>query len=139
MNPKLASTSEWGDSDSNGYTNRAPGRRDATFTAEGKYDYGLQTFSLFMPGDRVKSVLWINPALVSPQPVVPAAYWDFPFSLCSEFNMTVNMDSQEVIGWTSSWGADGIFYAPGQTANRDYQGQPAAPAEALPVTGGSIG
>lgn len=111
---KLASTSEWGDSDSGGYTNRAAGRKDGTFTSNGVYDTTDEAFDLFSPGDIVKSVLWLNDT---------SLYWDFPRSLNSEFNLTVNIDTEEVIGWTSSWGADGIYYHPGQSG---------APSETLP-------
>jgi len=110
VNPTLASSNEWGDSDSAGYTNRSSGRRDATFTAEGKYDTSDIVYDIFAPGDIAQSTLWMayqeDPAI--------AIYWDFPRALNSEFSMTVNIDTEEVIGWTSSWGADGIFYRPGQ-------------------------
>jgi hypothetical protein len=106
VNPKLASTSEWGDSDSAGYTNRAAGRKDATFNGEGKYDTTDDVFDLFMPGDNAACVLKMNSVL----------YWNFPRALCSDFNLTVNIDSEEVIGWTSGWGADGAFYRPGESA-----------------------
>lgn len=105
VNPTMASSSEWGDSDSSGYTNRAAGRRDATFDAEGKYDTNSEQFDLFVPGDIVICVLWLNNS---------SLYYDFPRALCSDFSLTVDIDSEEVIGWTSSWGADGIYYFPGQ-------------------------
>jgi len=105
VNPTLATKSEWGDSDCDGYTARAAGRRDATFTSEGKYDTTNEVWDLFQPGDVAISVLWMNAAL----------YWDFPRSLCDDFNLTVNVDTEEVIGWTAGWGADGIYYYPGQS------------------------
>ena len=106
VNPKLASTSEWGDSDSAGYTNRAAGRRDATFTAEGKFDTSDEVFDLFQPEDIAIAVLWMNATTL---------YWDFPRALCNDFNLTVNIDTEEVIGHTSTWGADGQFFYPGQS------------------------
>lgn len=114
VSPKLATSSEWGDSDSAGYTNRAPGRKDATFTAEGVYDTAVQSFTLFQPGDILKCVLWMD---------ATSLYWVFPRALNSEFQLTVNIDSEEVEAWSSSWGADGIFYYPGQSG---------ASAETLP-------
>lgn len=48
-------------------------------------------------------------------------YWYFPRVLCTEFSLTVDIDTEEVIGWTSSWGADGIFYFPGQTGTQSGQ------------------
>ena len=105
VNPTLASTNEWGDSDSEGYTNRAAGRRDATFTAEGKYSTTDEQFDLFQPEDVAIAVLWMNRTDL---------YWDFPRALCNDFSMTINIDSEEVIGWVSGWGADGIYYYPGK-------------------------
>ena len=104
VNPKLASSSEWGDSDSAGYTNRCGGRKDATFTSEGKYDTTDEVWDLFQPDDTCIAVLWMNGTL----------YWDFPRALCSDFSLSVNVDTEEVIGWTASFGSDGIFYYPGQ-------------------------
>lgn len=115
VNPKLASKSEWGDSDSGGYTNRAAGRRDATFNAEGKYDTSDEVFDLFMPEDVALAVLWMN---------ATSLYWQFPRALCDNFSLSVNIDTEEVIGWTSSWGADGIYYYPGQAG---------APVKTLPA------
>lgn len=114
VSPKLASSSEWGDSDSAGYTNRAAGRKDATFTAEGVYDTAVEVYDLFQPGDIVHTVLWMD---------ATSLYWDFPRALNSEFQLTVNIDTEEVEAWTSSWGADGIFYYPGAAG---------APADTLP-------
>lgn len=106
VNPKLASSSEWGDSDSGGYTNRSAGRKDATFNSEGKYDTTDEIFDLFMPGDTVVAVLWMD---------ATSLYWDFPRALCNDFSMVINIDTEDVIGWTAGWGADGIFYYPGQS------------------------
>ena len=103
VNPTLATSNEWGDSDSGGYTNRSAGRKDATFNAEGKFDTSDEVWDLFQPGDTVIAVLWMNATL----------YWDFPCALNNDFNLVVNIDSEEVIGWTSAWGSDGIWYAPG--------------------------
>lgn len=103
VNPKLANTNEWGDSDSAGYTNRSAGRRDATFNCEGKFDTTDEVYDLFQPEDIAATLLYMSATL----------YWNFPRALNMEFSLTVNVDSEEVIGWQSSWGADGIFYRPG--------------------------
>jgi hypothetical protein len=105
VNPTLASSSEWGDSDSSGFTCRAAGRKDATFTAEGKYDSSDEVFDLFMPEDIAIAVLWMNNSDL---------YWDFPRAMCTDFNLTVNIDTEEVIGWSANFGADGVFYYPGE-------------------------
>ena len=114
VNPTNATGSEWGDSDSAGYTNRAAGRRDSTFTAEGKYDTSDEVFDLFVPGDILIATLWMD---------ATSLYWDFPRALCQDFNLTVDIDTEEVEAWTSAWGADGIFYRPGQAG---------APSRTLP-------
>ncbi len=100
----LDSSDEWGDSCSAGYTNRAAGRRGATFDAEGKYQSNDEVFDLFAPGDIAIAVLWLD---------ATATYYDFPRALCSDFGLTVNIDTEEVISWQSSWGNDGIYYQPG--------------------------
>ena len=110
----LASKSEWGDSDSAGFTNRAPGRKDSTFTAEGKYDTSNEVFDLFQPEDIAIATLWLD---------TTSLYYDYPRAMCDNFQLTVNIDTAEVIGWTSSWGADGIFYYPGEAG---------APSRSLP-------
>ncbi len=110
VDSKLANKSEWGDSDSAGYTNRAPGRRDATFSSEGKFDTSDEVYDLFQPEDVAIVFLYLakvdSPAL--------DLHWYFPRALCDDFKLSVNIDTEEVIGWTSDWGADGIFYYPGQ-------------------------
>lgn len=106
VSPKLASSSEWGDSDTAGYTARTAGRRDSTFSVEGKYDTDSEQYDVFFPGDKAIAVLWMNATTL---------YWDFPCALCSDFSLSVNIDSEEVVGWSTNWGADGIFYFPGQS------------------------
>jgi len=101
----LATSSEWGDSDSAGFTNRAAGRKDGTFNAEGKYDSTSEIFDLFQPEDVLISTLWLDNV---------SLYWDFPRALNNEFSLAVNIDTEEVIGWTSAWGADGVFHYPGE-------------------------
>jgi len=103
----LATKSEWGDSDSAGFTNRAPGRKDSTFSAEGKYDTTSEVFDIFQPEDIVDSTLFLNA-------VAPLLYYNYPRAMCDDFQLVVNIDTAEVIGWTSGWGADGIFYYPGE-------------------------
>ena len=102
VNPKLATKSEWGDSDSGGYTNRAAGRKDCTFSAEGKYDTGDEQFNLFEEGDILAAKLIM----------ATGKFWSFPRALCEDFKLMVNIDSEEVIGWTSEWGADGVYTKP---------------------------
>lgn len=102
INPTLAGTDEWGDSDSGGYTNRAAGRKDATFDCEGKYDSTDEVFDLFNEGDIAAVQLFMD----------DTTYWDFPRALCMNFTMEVDVDTETVIAWTSSWGADGAYAKP---------------------------
>jgi hypothetical protein len=102
VNPTLATTNEWGDSDSSGFTNRSAGRKDATFNTEGKYDSTSEVFDTFQPEDIAAATLVL----------VTATFWNFPRALCTDFNMTVNIDTEEVIGWTASHGADGTYTIP---------------------------
>ena len=101
-----ASTSEsaWGDSDSGGYTNRKKARRDGTGSIGGKFDEDDQVYDVFREGDIVTLVLWET----------ATDYWVFPSALIQNFQLEYNPDTKEVVGWTSDFGADGIFYAPGQ-------------------------
>ena len=112
----MASKSEWGDSDSAGYTNRAPGRKDGTFETEGKFDTGTPIYNIFSPGDIVLCTLWMD---------YTALYWHFPRAMNLDFKLSINIDTEEVIGWQASWGADGIFYR--------IQGQIAIPISTPPI------
>ncbi len=105
VNPTLATSTEWGDSDSAGFTNRAAGRKDCTFTAEGKYDNTSEVWDTFQPEDIVAAQLYTVTDATNP-------FWDFPRALCTDFNLTVNIDTEEVLAWTASFGADGIFSNP---------------------------
>ena len=107
VNPTQATSSEWGDSDGNGFTNRAAGRKDATLDAEGKYDTGAEVFDLFQPEDIAIFTLWLDN-------ITAGLYWDFPCALCTDFNLSVDVDSEEVLGWTTSFGADGQYFFPGE-------------------------
>lgn len=108
---KTTGATEWGDSDSNGFTNRAAGRKDATYTANGKYDTTNEVYDLFQPEDIAQCALWMD---------ATSLYWAFPRALNTEFNIAVNIDTEEVIGWNSNWGADGVFYYPGEASAPTY-------------------
>jgi hypothetical protein len=109
-----AGESAWGDSDSAGYTNRKAARLDGTGSFGGKFDSSDAAYDLFIAGDIVELVLWEE----TPD------YWAFPSALIVNFQVTYDMDTKEVVGWTSYFGADGIFYYPGQSG---------APSHTLPA------
>ena len=103
VNPTLAGGAEWGDSDSAGYTNRAAGRKDCTFDAEGKYDETDEVFDVFEPEDIIEAHLYLKTA---------GPNWHFPRALCNDFSLDVDIDTEEVIGWSASFGADGTYTGP---------------------------
>lgn len=109
VNRSLATKSEWGDSDGGGWTNRAAGRRDCTFDSEGKYDTEDEQWDIFVPEDILAAELYMKEAL----------FWYLPRALCLDFKLAVNIDTEEVIGWTSAWGADGKMNAPGEALEGD--------------------
>jgi hypothetical protein len=110
---RQTSESAWGDSDSAGYTNRKAARRDATGSLAGKLDSDDYQYNIFDDGDIVTLVLWEN----------TSRYWVFPSALIQNFQLEFNPDTKEVVGWTSDFGADGIYYKPGQSG---------APSHSLP-------
>jgi hypothetical protein len=58
---------------------------------------------VFSEGDVATAILWMNTTL----------YWYFTRALCFDFKLDVNIDTEEVIGWSSDFGADGRYYKPG--------------------------
>lgn len=118
LNVTFASTSEWGDSSCGGYTARREGRRDATFTCEGVFSTSTPSYSLFTPAGEasgaqtlhsMSATLWMDNNDTGSTDL----YYDFPRVLCTDFNITIDIDTEEVVGWTATFGADGIFYVPG--------------------------
>jgi len=99
-----SSETAWGDSDSEGYTNRSKARLDATGSMVGKFDEDSKVYDLFMPGDIVELVLFET----------EDDYWALPRALIQTFNVTYNQDTKEVVEWNADWGADGKYYRPGQ-------------------------
>ena len=109
--------SVWADSDSAGYANALGGRRRATGSIEGKFESDREQYDIMREGDEVKLVLW--------QSTTAGDYWQFPTVLIKNFEIELDQDTQEVVGWSAEWGSSGIFYAPGQAS---------APAETLPTS-----
>lgn len=116
FNFTLATSSEWGDSYSEGFENRSAGRRDATADTEGKYDTGEEVWDLFQPGD----VLALNLSGARSTTGFYGLRIGLPRALCNDFSLTVDIDSSEVIGWEASWGADGPFFFEGDEIVSDH-------------------
>lgn len=93
----------WGDSDSQGFTNRVPGREDATGDMAGVIDNNSPATALFAVGDVVSLILFENTTV----------YWTFPCALIKSYNVVCNMDTKEAMEWKADWAADGPFYRPG--------------------------
>lgn len=105
FNP-TANLSEWGDSDSQGYTNVRPARKAGTGSIEGKMDSGDEFYDLFSEGDEPELTLWATTAL----------YWNIPCGVISGYTVTIDTDSKEVVGWSADFSASGIFYYPGHAS-----------------------
>lgn len=100
-----ALTSEWGDSDGEGFTNRLMGRWDCLFKSEGKFDTVSEFYNYFDAGDIVAADLYITDDY----------RWHFPRALNLQYDLVCDVDRGEVVGWTSDWGSDGQFYNPGES------------------------
>lgn len=111
FNPTFTNITEFGDSDSQGYTNRACGRKDGSGSFSGRLDTGQHPTSLFLPGDVVNLTLWET----------ASTYWNIPRALITSFEVTFDNDAKEPVSWTAEFVPDGIYYAPGQA------GQPTEP------------
>lgn len=100
----------WGDSDSEGFTNRALGRRDATGSLTGKFDTTRKIYTMFDDGDIVQLALWET----------GADYWAFPRVLLTNFAISYNQDTKEVVEWSTDFGSDGPWYRPGGEGAPSY-------------------
>lgn len=112
VNP-TTSESTWGDSDSEGFTNRKGARRDCTGSIEGKFTTDLPIYDLAEEGDEIKIALWVD----------ASRYWVFPCALVQNYSLTVDADTNEIIGWSLAFGSIGRYYRPGASG---------APVQTLP-------
>lgn len=114
INP-TASETAWGDSDSGGYTNRASARKDATGSFTAKFDTSKKNYTIFMPGDIVKVILWET----------ATTYWALTRALIQGATYTFDPDSKEVVEVSTDFGSDGAYHRPGEAG---------APVETLPAS-----
>jgi hypothetical protein len=112
FDPSVGDT-EWGDSDGEGYTMVKAGRKGGTGSVEGKFDTSKPQYAVFEIGDEVELTLWMD----------ATRYFAIPCAVITGFSLVVNVDSQEVVGWTASFKASGKYYYPGQSG---------APTETMP-------
>ena len=113
INPTVGETA-WGDSDSEGHTNREPGRKDMTGNIEGKLDQADDVTLLFEAGDKVTLTLWLSNTALD--------YYHVP-ALIQSLSFEVDVDTQAVVGWTATFGENGRSYYPNEVG---------APVVALP-------
>ena len=116
LNPTTGENA-WGDSDSEGETNRSRGRNDKTGTIEEVFDTGREIYDLAQPGDTIKLVLW--------QTTAAGDYWAFSRFLVTNFTTEHNADDQSEVRWTLEGGQVGKAYFPGEAG---------APNEILPAS-----
>jgi len=109
------SETAWGDSDSEGFTSRKEAREDCTGSLTGKFDTTQKIHSFGVASTDIGGIPGIVTKLVLWEAMDVASYWVFPCVLLQNFQMTVDMDTKEVIEWTIDYGADGRFYRPGAT------------------------
>lgn len=108
-----SSETAWGDSDSGGYTARKKARRDATGSLTGKLDSGTKFYGMFDEGDIIDLAIFED----------STTYHSFPRALAQNISITYDQDTKEVTEVSSDFGADGIFYKPGEAG---------APSKSLP-------
>ena len=104
---------EWGDSDGAGFSLVKAGRKSGSGSIEGKFDTAKPQYAVFEIGDEVELTLWVD----------ATRYFAIPCAVVTGFSLSVNVDSQEVVGWTASFKSSGAYYYPGQSG---------APTETIP-------
>lgn len=104
------SPAAWGDSDSNGFTNRKATRQDATGSATVLYNTDNPYFAMFSEGDIINLTLWFSKITAGFASL--AQYWQLPRVIIANVNWTVSMDSQEPIEISFDFEADGVFFSP---------------------------
>ena len=110
-----ASSSEWGDSDSAGFTNVKNARKSGSGSLTGKLEATQKAHQdLFMPGDIVKLVLWES----------ANEYWYIGRAHIGSYAITFDQDTKEVVEWSVDFAADGQYYRPGEAGQ---------PTEAFPT------
>lgn len=102
--------SAWGDSDSDGYTNRSSGRKDCTGTLEGKLDSAAKFHGQLREGDFIQLTLWEDGL-----DATPGDPWQFPRAKIEGIQLEFNNDTKEVVGWTANFASDGKYWAPGES------------------------
>ena len=110
----------WGDSGSGKFTNRKTTRLDATGSITGKMDCekGKQIYSLAGTNQRIVE---IHTELVLWEQKGTRCYWAFPCSVITNFNVTVDMDTNKATVWSFDFGSDGPYYRPEDPSAPSHQ------------------
>lgn len=105
------------DSDSGGFTNRLPTRKEITGSADFKFDTNFPQHDRIREGECCHLVLFINATF----------YWDIPVALITSLSITTNVEDLEVVEGTFEFASSGQYYAPSEAGAHAHV-LPAAPA-----------
>lgn len=96
----------WGDSDGAGFTLRRAGRKDMTGSVTGKYDTSSKIFhpTNFREGTELDLALF----------AAAGTYWYVPVVITSGPAFEIDVDTEDVVGWSFDFGSTGRFYLPGE-------------------------
>jgi len=135
INQKPISVTKWADSDTGGFVWNAPGPREATITTVGKFQIGiLSQWNMFRGGDYAALRLFVDnrdpfeDGISVEEALRRADRYEINPALCTEYNLTMNIDTEEVVGWTAEWVSCGEFSMTGTGYWKDFaQSAPGVP------------
>lgn len=99
-----SNNSAWASSTNPGYKKRVGGVRDCSGTVNGKFNGDLTDYDDLEAGASVTLTLKIN----------ATHYYTVP-ALVDEFNLEVDMDNGEVVGWSLNFSGNGAWSVNGTT------------------------
>jgi len=109
-------TNDFADSDSGGYTQTFPTRRQITGSADFKISTDFPQWDRLREGECCDLVLNLNSTL----------YIDIPIAVITSFAINVNIEDLEVEEGTIEFSSSGRYYMPGEAGAHAHV-QPAAP------------
>lgn len=93
-----SNNSAWASSTDPGYKKRVGGVRDCSGTVNGKFNGDIEQYNDLEAGSSVTLTLKIN----------TANYYAVP-AIIDEFNIEVDMDNGEVVGWSMNFSGNGAW------------------------------
>lgn len=94
----------WASSTNPGYKKRVAGVKDATGTINGKYNAANAIFDTLAPGVTATLTLKLD----------SGNYYTVP-AIIDDFNLEVDMDNGDVVGWTANFSSNGAWANPGDS------------------------